>query len=324
MLANLAAMAKGAAGSESDRPASGPSRSVLPVEPPAIPRPAGSGARSPRGWAESTEALLVVGDAGGGLGDDSPPRTLGDAGNWLFMGAVGFVGGQILSAVILFFVAALNGHLSQLSKLAALTVPPAWIVIGGLVGLWIGFLGAVLLASRLRGTGSIVRDMGLRIMRWDPLIGIGAGLVGQFILVNLLYLPFEHFNPKLSQELQQPAKHLTGGFPGVDLAVIAALTVLVVPVVEELFFRGLVLRGFLRLFRGAGRILGPALAVITTGVVFGLAHVELLELLGLASFGIVLSVMAYKFKRLGPSIFAHATFNLIAILSIAFQSGTIH
>ncbi len=105
---------------------------------------------------------------------------------------------------------------------------------------------------------------------------------------------------------------------------IAVLTVLVVPVVEELFFRGLVLRGFVRIFAGAGRILGPSLAVTTTGIVFGLAHCELLELLGLAAFGIVLSVIAYRFKRLGPCIFAHATFNLVAILSIAFPSGIVH
>ena len=50
------------------------------------------------------------------------------------------------------------------------------------------------------------------------------------------------------------------------------------------------------------------------GVVFGLAHFELLELLGLAAFGVVLALMAYQFKRLGPGIFAHATFNLLAIL----------
>ncbi len=71
-------------------------------------------------------------------------------------------------------------------------------------------------------------------------------------------------------------------------------------------------------------MLGPLLAVVTTGIVFGLAHGELLELLGLAGFGIVLSVMAYKFKRLGPGIFAHATFNLIAILAIAFPTGLVH
>ncbi|HEY7947184.1 MAG TPA: CPBP family intramembrane glutamic endopeptidase [Acidimicrobiales bacterium] len=270
------------------------------------------------------DGVRVGGDDGDGRRDDSPPLTIGDATTWLFIAAVGFVGGQILSAIILFAVAAVNGHLSDLSTLAALTVPPAWVVVCGLVGLWIGFIGAAVMASRMRGTGSIVRDMGLSFRRWDPLIGIGAGLFGQFVLVELLYLPWEHFDPGLSQKLQQPAQHLTGGFPGFDLVVIGVLTVGVVPVVEELFFRGLVLRGFLRLFRGAGRILGPGLAVTLTGIVFGLAHVELLELLGLASFGIVLSVMAYKFKRLGPGIFAHATFNGIAITAIAHQGGMIH
>jgi hypothetical protein len=31
--------------------------------------------------------------------------------------------------------------------------------------------------------------------------------------------------------------------------------------------------------------------------------------------------MAYRFRRLGPGIFAHATFNLLAILSVA---GILH
>jgi membrane protease YdiL (CAAX protease family) len=240
------------------------------------------------------------------------------------MAAAGFIAGQILSIVILTIIASANGHLSDLTALELRTVPPGWVVVGGLVGLWIGFLGAVVGASRWRGTGSVVADMGLRLRPWDPVIGLGVGLVGQYVLLPLLYLPWEHVNRNLSQELQQPAKHLTGGFPGVDLAVIAVLTVLVVPVVEELFFRGLVLRGFLRCFRGAGPTLGPVLAVITAGIVFGAAHAELLELLGLAAFGIVLSVMAYRFQRLGPGIFAHATFNLVAILAIAYPGGLVH
>jgi membrane protease YdiL (CAAX protease family) len=291
MLDNLAPMAQGAAGSENDRAPGAPPPSVL---------------------------------LGGPGDDESPPRTVGDAGTWLFLAAGGFVGGQVLSTVILIVVAAVNGHSAELSKLAAQAVPPAWIVIGGLVGLWIGFVGAVVLASRTRGTGSVVADMGLRFQWWDPLVGIAVGLAGQYLLITVLYLPWEHFDRNLSHELAQPAKHLTGGFPGVDLAVIAVLTVLVVPVVEELFFRGLVLRGFLRIFAGAGRILGPALSVTATGIVFGLAHAELLELLGLAAFGIVLSVMAYRFRRLGPGIFAHAAFNLVAILGIAYQSGAVH
>jgi hypothetical protein len=82
---------------------------------------------------------------------------------------VGFLAGQILSALILFGVA--DGQRSPLGPvgLAARAVPPAWVVVGpGLVGLWIGFVGAVGVAERWRGTGSLVRDMGLRFRPWDP------------------------------------------------------------------------------------------------------------------------------------------------------------
>jgi len=321
VLANLAPMAKGSAGSESARAADVPPPSVLSSDPSSPARDARTGSGSP---AEASAGDAWAGGAAVGPDDGgAPPSTIGDSAVWLMLAAGGFIAGQVLSLVILTAIAAVNGHLSDLSALTTQTVPPAWVVVGGLVGLWIGFLGAVVTASAVRGTRSIVADMGLRFRPWDPLIGIGTGLVGQYVLVNLLYLPWEHVDPNLSQELQQPAKHLTGGFPGVDLAVIAVLTVLVVPVVEELFFRGLVLRGFLRLFGGAGRVLGPLLAVVTTGIVFGLAHGELLELLGLAGFGVLLSVMAYRFKRLGPGIFAHATFNLVAILAIAFPTGRV-
>jgi membrane protease YdiL (CAAX protease family) len=248
--------------------------------------------------------------------DEAPPRTTRDAWFWLMLAALGWLAGQFLSAVVLFVVAIANGHTHDLSELLRRAVPPAWVVLCGLAGLWVGFLGAVTLASKLRGTGRVLRDMRWGFRGWDPLIGLGAGVVGQFVLLPLIYLPLQYFVPHLSDRLSQPAKHLTGGFHGADVAVIAVLTVVVVPVVEELVFRGLALRGFLRAFAGAGRALGPALAVVATGAVFGLAHGEALEFLGLMAFGIVLSVLAYKFDRLGPSIFAHASFNLVAILVV--------
>jgi len=243
---------------------------------------------------------------------------------WVTFAVLGFFVGQVFSAILLYLGAAATGHLSNVSELASRAVPPAWVVVCGLIGLWIGFLGAVFAASRLRGSGNIRRDMGLEVRPWDLVIGPAVGLGGQLVLLPLLYLPLEHVIPHLSNRLSQPAKHLTGGFPGSDLAVIAVLTVVVVPVVEELLFRGLVLRGFLRLFGGAGRVLAPVLACCATGIVFGLAHFEALQLLGLAAFGVVLSVMAYKFRRLGPCIFAHAAFNLVAILVVAYPTGFLH
>ena len=59
---------------------------------------------------------------------------------------------------------------------------------------------------------------------------------------------------------------------------------------------------------------GPGtLAIVVTGVLFGLAHAESLQLLGLAVFGIILSFVSYRTGRLGMNMVAHATFNLMAV-----------
>ena len=252
-----------------------------------------------------------------GVEDPVVPATAGQGWTWMAFAVLGFLGGQVLSALLLAVIAAANGHLHDVARLSSRAVPPAWVVVGGLVGLWIGFAAAVVLASRRSGTGNLRRDMGLSFRAVDFVAGPLVGFGSQLLLLPLLYLPLEHVIPHLSQRLEQPAKHLTGGFPGSDLAVIAVLTVVVVPIVEETVFRGLFLRGSLRAFAGAGRVAGPVLATVATGVVFALAHFEALQFLGLAVFGVVLSVMAYRARRLGPCVTAHAAFNLVAIAFVA-------
>jgi uncharacterized protein len=302
VVANLALMASGATGSSEGEPGHAP---------PARPA-SGSGRR-----ALNRGTVSEAGD----VSTELPPRSGRDAGAWLVLAGLGFIAGQVASTILLVGAAAATGHLSDVSKLAMRSVPPAWVVVSELVGLWIGFVGAAVLASRFRGTGSLRRDLGLEVRGWDVVIGPLVGLGGQILLLPLLYLPLEHVVPRLDQRLKAPAQHLTGGFPGADLVLISVLTVVVVPVVEELFFRGLVLRGLLRMCRGAGPVLGVGLAVVADGAIFGLAHFELLQLLGLAVFGAVLALMTVRFRRLGPAIFAHGTFNLLAILSVV---GVLH
>lgn len=252
-----------------------------------------------------------------------PPVTAGDAATWLFLAAAGFVAGQLLALILVQVVAAALGQGGDVGHLTTEAVPPGWVIVSELVGLWIGFVGAVVLASRLRGTGRVAADMGLAVRPWDLVLGPVVGVASQLVLVPLLYLPLQPLIPHLDRRLSGPANHLTGGFPGADLAIIGFLTVVVVPVVEELLFRGVVLRGFLRLFGRAGRLVGPVMAIVCTGVLFGLAHVENLELLGLAAFGVVLSWLAYRTGRLGPGIFAHGAFNLVAVVTTATSITTL-
>jgi membrane protease YdiL (CAAX protease family) len=75
------------------------------------------------------------------------------------------------------------------------------------------------------------------------------------------------------------------------------------------------LRSLARLIGRVGGWVGPALAIVVTGVLFGLAHAESLQLLGLATFGIILSFVSYRTGRLGMNMVAHATFNLVAVVA---------
>jgi len=80
--------------------------------------------------------------------------------------------------------------------------------------------------------------------------------------------------------------------------VLAVLVCVGSPIVEELFFRGLLLRSLLGSFEQLGR--GSACSLDrVTALVFALVHFEALQFLGLAGFGVVLGVLAWRTGRLG-------------------------
>jgi membrane protease YdiL (CAAX protease family) len=93
---------------------------------------------------------------------------------------------------------------------------------------------------------------------------------------------------------------------------LAVVVIVGAPVVEELFFRGLVLRSLQRRF-------GDGWAVAGSAVAFGLAHFEPLQLPALVVLGVVLGVLALRTGRLGPGMFAHGAFNAITIIALALQ-----
>jgi membrane protease YdiL (CAAX protease family) len=253
------------------------------------------------------------------LAQGAAPATPGSAGWWLFCAGLGFVIGQVVAAIFAALAAAATGSLHDLSRVASLNEPPTWYIVSTLLGLWAGFAGGPWLASVVRGTGRLARDVGLRFRAVD-LAGIAIGVGGQ-LLVVLIYLPISHLVPHFNQRFDAPSQRLTGGSHGLGFAVIALATVVGAPFFEELFFRGLLLRALVRLCGGLGRRLGPVLAVVVTGVLFGLAHAESLQLLGLATFGIILSVVSYRTGRLGMNMIAHASFNLVAVVAI-LHTGT--
>jgi hypothetical protein len=280
------------------------------------------------------DSIVSPGAAGGREGEvpfldtpGVPPQTKRQAGYWLLFAVAGFLIGQIGAEIFAVIAGAIAGKsASQLTAIASATVPPEWYVVSTLLGLWIGFIGAPWLASRTQGTRNFVRDLGVRF-KWIDLVGIAIGVVGQF-LIDEGYNAYQHLFHHNFNNFNAPSQKLTGASHGAGFVVIAVATVLLAPAAEELFFRGLLLKSMVRLFTplraiGGARTLGVVLAVTADGLLFGLAHGELVQLAGLAFFGIVLAAVSYRTGRLGMNYVAHASFNLVAIISIALNGSVI-
>lgn len=180
-------------------------------------------------------------------------------------------------------------------------------VVAGLVGLWVGFVGAPVVAARLKGSGSVVTDFGLRVLPLDIPLGLVVGVASQLVLVRLLYLPFKWLAPGFYERVGEETDEVLDVTAAGGRVVLVVLLVLAVPVVEELFFRGLVQGALLK------RLGRPAPAVAIGAVVFGVTHYEPVALLGLVAFGVVLGVLVVRAGRLGPALVAHAAFNAVAV-----------
>ena len=178
------------------------------------------------------------------------------------------------------------------------------LVIAILASQWLVLVTAAVLTSRLKGTGSLSADFGLRLRGPDVVAGVACGLLSH-VLVWLLYLPVRVLNPDL--DLTEEARELTDLARGPGLVILAVCLVAGAPLVEELFFRGLLQRALDRRF-------GPAWAVAVSSLAFGVTHYQPLQFLGLMAFGAVLGLLAQRSGRLGAGIVAHATFNAATVV----------
>lgn len=187
------------------------------------------------------------------------------------------------------------------------------------IGLWVPLLGACWYVSQTRGERSWVRDFGLR---WRPLdIGLGlAGSVAARSTESIALLPIiilqPHFRTPDVSVFHQFAHGATGWI------VLALVTCIGAPIVEELFFRGLIQT------RLIGRY-GPFVGIGVTSILFGAAHligwagpISLVYALAIAGAGVALGTMRYLTGRLGTSMMTHCFFNTQALLILAFVHST--
>ena len=143
---------------------------------------------------------------------------------------------------------------------------------------------------------------------WGPLTWLSA-IASQLVMYGLVVL----FHIPITSNVEDVSD------PGItriyQVATVLA-AVVAAPFVEELVFRGVVLRGFLSR-------LGPVPAIALQGLLFGFAHADPVRGAGnlglglvLSGVGVALGTSAYLLRRIGPTIVAHAIFNGVVLLII--------
>ncbi|MCW2962857.1 MAG: family intrarane metalloprotease [Actinomycetia bacterium] len=162
---------------------------------------------------------------------------------------------------------------------------------------------AIFLLIVLAIAGFGVERLGLRLpkLKWRS-VGL---VVGGFFAVQIfefVYIALVHPGNEqgLTPNRWQPSH-------AAEYVVNGAIVCTLVPFVEEITFRGL---GFYLL-----RPYGKWVAILGTGVLFGLSHGLLLSLPIIVVFGCVLAWIRERTDSVIPGMFLHGTFNLIALVA---------
>ena len=228
----------------------------------------------------------------------------------LWFPPVVFLAGGILSSAGYVFLARAF-HASTQSDLR-----PWWLQISAIVFLWATLLAGTWWANREHGPLFEPGFFRIRLFQAPRSDGIYLLVgVGLQLLVGILYHPFH------SHSVSRPVHEILGNATGWRTALVMVSAGVGAPIVEEIFFRGLVLRSLQTVRWERFRTMAAGwLPVLTSGVLFAAAHVQGVQFFGLALTGVALAVIRVREQRLAPSVFAHAGFNLIALVTTYFLS----
>ncbi len=175
--------------------------------------------------------------------------------------------------------------------------------------LWAGWVGALVVAGR-KGQG-VATEFGVRARWTDVPLGLAVGVALQLLVLPLLYLPVLALLGKDTEDLSAPARELSSrADSSIGWLLFLVLVGIGAPVVEEVFYRGLLQRSLLK------RGMPPWASVVVGAAVFAAMHLEALQFLGLFVFGLVAGALAYRTGRLGPAVAAHVGFNVTTVVTL--------
>ncbi len=184
-----------------------------------------------------------------------------------------------------------------------LLLAPGWIALLGVSWLFAGALGHERTGWSLRGEAS------------DVPLGVFSGVLLQIPLLIIVLVIIQAVFGEIEQSGRALALvDMADTWP--EVAILVLFVGVGAPVVEELFYRGLVQTWFVDR-------LGPVVGIGISSLIFGAVHLSLIELAPLTVVGMVLGLLYWKTGRLLPAIIAHMTFNLFTLVNLlAAAQGT--
>jgi membrane protease YdiL (CAAX protease family) len=231
--------------------------------------------------------------------DERPPWRL-----WIAPAsiALGFVFGEVGSLLV--------DGVGVAGGASATHPTPAMAIVGSIV-FDLGFVGAAILLASVTGSGR-APDFGFRRVSWRvavPVVALAA--LGYYVLTAVYATLFSlHGSDKLPSEFG--VSRSTVALIGTAVFVCA-----VAPMAEEFFFRGFFFGSLRRLqVPFLGRELGPWIAAVVTGILFGLAHTGSANpqyLIPLGFLGFVLCLVRWRTGSLYPGMALHSANNALAL-----------
>ena len=185
------------------------------------------------------------------------------------------------------------------------------------LGVWVPLLGAVAVASGRLGAATL-SSLRLSVRPIDLIWGLGVGLLartGTSLIEIWGYGSIGSVGARLGETV----------YDGWWLFGVLLAPVILAPFVEEVFFRGLVLRAVhdRAAAHGAQGAAAP-IAIAVSGITFALMHLMALDLSSTATvaviasstliFGLAVAWLALATGRIGGAIIAHITFNALVIV----------
>lgn len=209
------------------------------------------------------------------------------------------------------WAAALNvGQAVALRGLDVSTLPgelPYFIRSVVVIAFYAAILAPVVVSAHRQGL-RLSEAVGLRPVRLGTLVGL---TVFSVFAARLAAIAWSIMASTLHLQLPGGATDITRVFgpSAMGVAVTVLVAIVVGPIVEEIVFRGVA-------FAQLERVQGMAGGIIGSSVLFGLLHVNPLELIPLMFAGALFAWVFQSSRSLWTAIAAHAAFNSIAVVAL--------